>query len=263
MAITSPLLEDVSINGATGILVNITGGPDLTLAEVNDACSLVHEAADPDANIIFGSVIDPNLTEEVRITVIATGFQSRMAADTPVSSAGGRPTVKKLAEHQMTLPMHSASASPSPSAVTPFETPAHLAPMVKANAPVMPAAAVASASTPVFQPFEGTDTEVEIDEAEINLYPPLPSLFTPSPVYAHATPAAMPASDSRPVIRPAVASPISAVSVTSSARRVTSSQPTTLATAHLGIEESEFDKPTYLRRAMASEGMRSPGDGKG
>ena len=72
MAITSPLLEDVSINGATGILVNITGGPDLTLAEVNEACSLVHEAADPDANIIFGSVIDPNLKEEVRITVIAT-----------------------------------------------------------------------------------------------------------------------------------------------------------------------------------------------
>jgi cell division protein FtsZ len=263
MAITSPLLEDVSINGATGILVNITGGPDLTLAEVNDACSLVHEAADPDANIIFGSVIDPNLTEEVRITVIATGFQSRVAADASTSSSGARPTVKKLAEHQMTLPMHSASASPSPAAVTPFESPVQLPPMVQANAPVMPAAAVASATAPVFQPFEGTDTEVEIDEAEINLYPPLPSLFTPSPVYAHATPAAMPASDSRPVIRPAVASPISAVSVTSSARRVTSSQPTTLATAHLGIEESEFDKPTYLRRAMASEGMRSPGDGKG
>jgi hypothetical protein len=186
-----------------------------------------------------------------------------MAADTPVSSAGGRPTVKKLAEHQMTLPMHSAPVLPSPTAATPFETPAHLPPMVQANAPVMPGAAVASASTPVFQPFEGTDTEVEIDEAEINLYPPLPSLFTPSPVYAHATPVAMPASDSRPVIRPAVASPISAVSVTSSARRVTSSQPTALATAHLGIEESEFDKPTYLRRAMASEGTRSPGDGKG
>jgi hypothetical protein len=224
---------------------------------------LVHEAADPDANIIFGSVIDPNLTEEVRITVIATGFQSRMAADTSVSSGGGRPTVKKLAEHQMTLPMHSASTLSSPTAVTPFETPAHLPPMVQANAPVMPGVAVASVATPVFQPIEVTDTEVEIDEAEINLYPPLPSLFTPSPVYAHATPVAMPASDSRPVIRPAVASPISAVSVTSSARRVTSSQPTALATAHLGIEESEFDKPTYLRRAMASEGMRSPGDGKG
>src|SRR5499433_1314486 len=75
-AISSPLLEDVSIEGATGILINITGGPDLTLHEVNEASSLIQQAAHEDANIIFGSVIDPNLSEEVRITVIATGFNS-------------------------------------------------------------------------------------------------------------------------------------------------------------------------------------------
>jgi cell division protein FtsZ len=74
MAISSPLLEDVSIDGATGILINITGGPDLTLHEVNEASTLIQKAAHEDANIIFGSVIDPNLTDEVRITVIATGF---------------------------------------------------------------------------------------------------------------------------------------------------------------------------------------------
>src|SRR5258707_3006324 len=74
-AISSPLLEDVSIEGATGILINITGGPDLTLHEVNDASTLIQNAAHEDANIIFGSVIDPNLSEEVRITVIATGFE--------------------------------------------------------------------------------------------------------------------------------------------------------------------------------------------
>jgi cell division protein FtsZ len=74
MAISSPLLEDVSIDGATGILINITGGPDLTLHEVNEASSLIQQAAHEDANIIFGSVIDPNITDEVRITVIATGF---------------------------------------------------------------------------------------------------------------------------------------------------------------------------------------------
>jgi cell division protein FtsZ len=93
MAINSPLLEDVSINGATGILVNITGGADLTLAEVNDACSLIQEAADPDANIIFGSVIDPNCGDEVRITVIATGFQSRISLEAPAPqpSAGPAP----------------------------------------------------------------------------------------------------------------------------------------------------------------------------
>src|SRR4030095_14269790 len=75
MAISSPLLEDVSINGATGILVNITGGPDLTLSEVTEAATLIEEAADPGANIIFGSVIDAHAGDNVRITVIATGFQ--------------------------------------------------------------------------------------------------------------------------------------------------------------------------------------------
>jgi cell division protein FtsZ len=73
-AISSPLLEDVSINGATGIIINITGGPDLTLFEVNEASSLITEEAHEDAEIIFGSVIDESLNDEVRVTVIATGF---------------------------------------------------------------------------------------------------------------------------------------------------------------------------------------------
>ncbi len=80
-AISSPLLEDVSITGATGILINITGGPDLTLFEVNEASSLIQEAAHEDANIIFGSVIDSNIVDEVRITVIATGFDNYKEVD--------------------------------------------------------------------------------------------------------------------------------------------------------------------------------------
>jgi cell division protein FtsZ len=75
-AISSPLLE-TTINGATGVLLNITGGPSLTLFEVNEAADQVKEAADPDANIIFGAVIDEQLGDEVRITVIATGFDRR------------------------------------------------------------------------------------------------------------------------------------------------------------------------------------------
>lgn len=74
-AISSPLLEDSSINGATGILINITGGPDLALTEINEAASLIQEAAHEDANIIFGSVIDANMEDQVRVTVIATGFE--------------------------------------------------------------------------------------------------------------------------------------------------------------------------------------------
>jgi cell division protein FtsZ len=73
-AISSPLLEEVKIEGAQGVLINITGGPDLTLHEVNEAATLIQEEADPDANIIFGAVIDESMGDEVRITVIATGF---------------------------------------------------------------------------------------------------------------------------------------------------------------------------------------------
>jgi cell division protein FtsZ len=82
-AISSPLLEDVSITGATGILINITGGPDLTLFEVNEASTLIQEAAHEDANIIFGSVIDPSIGDELRITVIATGFDAQYAEVEP------------------------------------------------------------------------------------------------------------------------------------------------------------------------------------
>ena len=75
-AISSPLLE-TSIEGAKGVLLNITGGPNLTLFEVNEASEIIAEAADPEANIIFGAVIDENMKEEVRVTVIATGFDQR------------------------------------------------------------------------------------------------------------------------------------------------------------------------------------------
>jgi cell division protein FtsZ len=73
-AISSPLLEEATIQGAKGVLINITGGPDLTLFEVNAASSIIRESADDDANIIFGAVIDETLTDEMKITVIATGF---------------------------------------------------------------------------------------------------------------------------------------------------------------------------------------------
>ena len=81
-AISSPLLEEATIQGARGVLINITGGPDLTLFEVNAASTIIREAADEDANIIFGAVIDESMHGEMRITVIATGFghESSIAA---------------------------------------------------------------------------------------------------------------------------------------------------------------------------------------
>ncbi|MEX2115349.1 MAG: cell division protein FtsZ [Bacteroidota bacterium] len=83
-AISSPLLEGISIAGAQGILVNITGGPDLSLVEVDEATSIIHEAAGDDANVILGTVIDENLKEEVMVTVIATGFNKKAAGQKPV-----------------------------------------------------------------------------------------------------------------------------------------------------------------------------------
>jgi cell division protein FtsZ len=76
-AIASPLLEDGSVHGARGVIINVTGGPDLSLMEVNEASCVIQEAAHEDANIIFGAVVDPSLKGKVKITVIATGFERK------------------------------------------------------------------------------------------------------------------------------------------------------------------------------------------
>ncbi len=89
-AITSPLLEDATIDGARGILINITGGTDMTLHEVAEASSLVQRTADPEANIIFGTVIDKEMSEQIKITVIATGFNREAAAHADARNAAGR-----------------------------------------------------------------------------------------------------------------------------------------------------------------------------
>jgi cell division protein FtsZ len=84
-AISSALLEE-SVDGATGILLNITGGHDLGLFEVNEAAEIVQSAADTNSNIIFGSVIDDNMSDEVRVTVIATGFDQRGSGSVTAST---------------------------------------------------------------------------------------------------------------------------------------------------------------------------------
>jgi cell division protein FtsZ len=86
-AISSPLLEDIAIQGARGVLINITGGPDLCLHEVNEAASMIQEEAHDDANIIFGAVIDETISDEIRITVIATGFGMEKEERKPVLSS--------------------------------------------------------------------------------------------------------------------------------------------------------------------------------
>ena len=83
-AISSPLLEGASVDGARGVIINVTGGHDMSLMEVNEASLLIQEAAHEDANIIFGAVVDPKLEGRVKVTVIATGFERPSAQPVPV-----------------------------------------------------------------------------------------------------------------------------------------------------------------------------------
>jgi len=215
-AISSPLLEDVSINGATGILLNITGGPDLTLAEMNEACSLIAEAADPDANIIFGSVIDANAGDQVRITVIATGFQSHVQEHPTPSASRGH---SRSREGQMALPMQSAAAQ-------------------AATVPAMATAPWPAATTPTNRGGYAAPSEtINTDDFYLNMeqIPPAP---LPPQSGAEWTPA------ERPIIRPQ--SPGTAPLQ----RRVSGQVPAQRSPDELGVEESEFDKPTYLRRGL-------------
>jgi cell division protein FtsZ len=90
-AISSPLLEDASVKGARGVIINVTGGPDLSLIEVSEASAVIQEAAHEDANIIFGAVVDPKMQGKVKITVIATGFDRVAVEKQTVASAAVTP----------------------------------------------------------------------------------------------------------------------------------------------------------------------------
>jgi cell division protein FtsZ len=98
-AISSPLLEDVSITGAQGVLVNITGGPGMTLFEIDEATAIIHDAAGDESNVILGAVIDENMADEIMVTVIATGFNRRPGhGGQPVTVAQPKsvPVVQKI-----------------------------------------------------------------------------------------------------------------------------------------------------------------------
>ncbi|MFQ5692508.1 MAG: cell division protein FtsZ [Nitrospinota bacterium] len=96
-AISSPLLEEASIDGARGILFNVTGGPDITLHEIYEAAEPIHEVAHDDANIMFGAVIEQSMEGSVRVTVIATGFGQK---------AAGEPTLKGVVKEDLEIPTH-------------------------------------------------------------------------------------------------------------------------------------------------------------
>ncbi len=129
-AISSPLLEDISIEGATGIIMNITGSPDMTIHEVNEATTLISESAHEDAEIIFGTVIDESLQGKMKITVIATGVGAEFHRS-----------------HGVQVPANAPIAAQQPMAQQPVAAPMMAAPSVMAQAPV-----AAASEAPVVSP---------------------------------------------------------------------------------------------------------------
>jgi cell division protein FtsZ len=119
-AISNPLLEEVSIRGARGVLVNVTGGSDLSLHEVNEALTLINEESHEGANIIFGSVIQEDLEDEVRVTVIATGLSERSRARREEPLADGPSNVTPL-RRAVSAPAPASSGSPRAQAELPLD----------------------------------------------------------------------------------------------------------------------------------------------
>jgi len=230
MAISSPLLEDVNIEGATGILINITGGPDLTLHEVNEASSLIQQAAHEDANIIFGSVIDPNLSEEVRITVIATGFDRAAKTETIVPEVNTRlpaatlaPTTRRASNPQISIPYDVSTQ------------------ITKEYPPMVPAGTRRAA-----QIVEEPEIDVTFDQAEdsgVGIERALTELCEPVP----ADEPRVLASGSGPA--PAAGEPL----VHPADRKRAQSRPSMKAVLAGEIDaESELDVPTFIRRHSAT-----------
>ena len=114
MAITSPLLDNISVEGATGVLINIVGGPDMRMREIEEAATLVQEQAHEDANIIFGATIDENMGEMIKVTVIATGFE-HLVNEVPVhlAAASSRGTQVQV-QHSITSSHAAAAAAAAP-----------------------------------------------------------------------------------------------------------------------------------------------------
>ena len=166
-AISSPLLEDASVNGARGVIINVTGGPDMSLMEVNEALTVIQEAAHEDANIIFGAVVDPALSGRIKITVIATGFDhARAMRSAPAQVPMQTPVdLHSYTSHSSSRSM--GSLAPQPIAAASEPAPSRLtitrrAPLDLFSAPRMAAASPSSESEPSLDAAD-LDLDSELD----------------------------------------------------------------------------------------------------
>ncbi|MCA0300780.1 MAG: cell division protein FtsZ [Proteobacteria bacterium] len=227
-AISNPLLEDHSMKGARGVLINITGGLDMTLHEVDEAANRIREEVDGDANIIFGSTFDANMQGRMRVSVVATGIAAMasqmpepryMSLDMNRPAQTGQPALSRTAPPPVGRVAIPAAAAAPQAPVAPMAPPAPVAPPVMAPvaaapmvapAPVAPPAPVmAPAMPPVAEPMvaEMPAPAPAPVEAPMAVAPPAPVLApapvvapAPAPAPVAAAPAPAPAAPQRPLV---------------------------------------------------------------
>jgi cell division protein FtsZ len=188
-AISNPLLDDVSMKGAKGVLINITGGMDMTLFEVDEAANRIRDEVDPDANIIFGSTFDESLNGRMRVSVVSTGIDAAQAVQRPPQAApttvvklAARPTIRPVTATApaMAAPMASMSIPAAP------QTGSVAMKMEPAPAPVAPAPApVVAEAVPAPVVAEPAPAELPAASAEAFI-PPLPVEVAPAAAQAPA-----------------------------------------------------------------------------
>ena len=176
MAITSPLLDDISVEGAMGVLINIVGGPDMRMKEIEEAATLVQEQAHEDANIIFGATIDETMGETIKVTVIATGFEAHVN-EVPTQLGAQRVSPREMERlSAMSAPPPSRAAAPPPPASRRPELQAELAQFGSRRAPsplASGAAALASSSSRPAGPPSGPPSSAR--DRAASFVPPLDS----------------------------------------------------------------------------------------
>ncbi len=192
-AISNPLLDDVSMKGARGVLINITGGTDMMLFEVDQAANRIRAEVDPDANIIFGGTILENMEGRLRVSVVATGIEAEQIALPPEKPEPRRPQLRPVPLHAGLKPV---AANPVHRQVETIASQMEAAPVVTAQAP----APAARPISPVEQEILATEEGRVVEESDD--IPPMPPYLQPQPVQRPLqarTPAPPPQEETRSV----------------------------------------------------------------
>jgi cell division protein FtsZ len=243
-AIANPLLDEVSLRGAKGVIINITGGSDLTLFEVDEAANHIREMVDPDANIIVGSAFNEELNGRMRVAVVATGIEQTGTAAVTPSLNRAAPAVSSSPFGAVAGSFHSGAAKP-----------------IAAPEPAPVTAAAASATPEDVLPLTNDDMVYPL-EAET---PVAPTIATPEPVVSLPTPPLVdpverPLVAARPAPRPAAAEPPRTLSLFEriTSRKAVAAKPAGAAPELDGITREDrpaasgtgdpFEIPTFLRR---------------